>query len=36
MIEYRKNKGLEIEQEKMDELQKIEGEMGGRKRDFEK
>jgi len=31
MIEYRKKKGLEVEQQKLDELAQIEGEMNTRK-----
>lgn len=36
MIAYRKNKGLEIEEEKMKELEEIDAEMNERKGDFEK
>lgn len=34
MIEYRRSKGLEVQEEKIEELEKIDEEMGERKRDF--
>ena len=36
MRAYRKNKGLEIEEEKMKEIEEIDAEMSERKEDFEK
>ncbi len=36
MIEYRKSKGLDIEEEKVQALNKIEEELGDRRKDFEK
>jgi hypothetical protein len=36
MIEYRKSKGLDVEEEKVQALGQIEQELGERKKDFEK
>lgn len=36
MIEYRKSKGLEIEQQKLDQLATIEAELGTRKSNYER
>ena len=36
MIEYRKKKGLEIETEKIEEIEQINQELNGRKKQFEK
>lgn len=36
MIEYRKSKGLDIEEEKLQALQTIDQELGERRKDFEK
>lgn len=36
MIEYRRKKGLEVEEQKLGELEQIEHEVTERKRDFEK
>jgi hypothetical protein len=36
MIEYRRSKGLEVEEEKVQALEKIDQELGERRKDFEK
>jgi hypothetical protein len=36
MIEYRKRKGLEIEAQKVEELEKVEAELSSRKHTFER
>ena len=36
IIKYRQNKGLDIEEAKLEELKQVEQELGGRKKDFER